>query len=185
MELIGRGGLVPLNANHLGWLYWLAVSGDGAWNWRWRGHHPSPEEFAARLWSDGHLQRVIVDSSTGRLTGFVQSFNYDPVARHAHISAILAPEFRRLAWPIRSIQSFIGSLFDDWNLAKVYMETHDQNEGQFKWGLRQPLRLEACRRGHISIGGKLLTSKTYALYRDDWVTAAHRTSEILNVFGRG
>jgi len=150
------------------WLYKLAVSDEVGWRWRWRGHHPSPEAFAQRLWQDILVQYVVVDRRTSAPIGLLQAYGHDPGARHCHITVMFDPTVHRVGWHLEAVELFISHLFDRWGMQKIYAEAHALNEQQFASGMGSAFVEEGRYPEHVEYQGQLVDFAIFAAYADDW-----------------
>jgi len=176
MTVAQRSTLVPVAADSYGWLYRLAVSEEIGWKWRWRGHHPSPEEFIQRLWADVLVQYVVVDSSNATPVGLVQAYNHSVSAQHCFITALFEPRVHRQGWPLQAVETLVDRLFGEWKMRKVYAEANEVNLPSVRSGIGRLFVQEAHLRRHIQLGGDLVDSYTLAAYRHQWL--ANRSSRV-------
>jgi RimJ/RimL family protein N-acetyltransferase len=114
------------------WLYHLCVIVHGG-RWKFRGATPSPADFAAQLWVGVHAQ-FVVTTADGRPVGLVGLYNTNLVAAHTHLFAIAEPGSGPVVTD--ACVELVSWAFDEFELAKVWIESAEFNLEQFPGVLR-------------------------------------------------
>jgi len=154
------------------WLHELAVMTEQGARWRLQGTVPSFEQFLQVLYAGTHANFALERARDGAAYGLCQLWQFDPLARTAHLTTMLAPGFVRKAWPMEGIFLFIDYVFSCYGLRKLYLESLEDEAKQYAIGSRSLLVLEGKLKGHKFVHGRYVDNLIFALWRETFV--AHR-----------
>lgn len=134
-----------------------------------------------RFLSDG-MTLLVADAATGAASGFVRTYNMNPVDGWAWVQAYLVPDARkRPYWAGEAGMLFADYLFRMFPLRKLYAEVFEYNRGSMH--LCERLGFEPCGRlpKHVWFDGALWDSVIWELPRESWVDIRKRFRFLLGV----
>ena len=150
-------------------LYLLALSGENAIRWKYRGSTPSPEAFAAQLWAGVFAQYVVARPETGAIVGLVGAYQVDPASGTAFIFALGDPDAVNSTVVFRGLVLFCDAILRSRGFRKLYFEVSDFNLPQFESTIRRgAMRIEGRLIEHEAIGGAYVDLLTLAVTQDHW-----------------
>lgn len=135
--------------------------------YRLRGVTPSPDSFHRLLW-EGITAQFVVRSEHGEPVGLVSCFGADFRNRHAHIGVLGDPEWKNSGLLVAAAWRFIGYLFSEFDLRKLYAEVLQSNFDQLATGTGRLFEIEGRLSSHEYVGGRYEDVFVLALDRDRW-----------------
>lgn len=160
--------LRPVMPEDYGFLRAVELDDDLVVRWRMRGQVPSPEQWAASLWSGVLAQFIVVETSTSRPIGMVALYQANFQDRHAYFAAARFRPARRTPLLIFGIAMAIEYAFTCWDFQKLYMELPEYNFAQFSSGEGRYFEVEGRLKGHLYAGGRRWDQLILAVERDHW-----------------
>ena len=151
----------------------LHASGEHLVRYRLRGVTPSPDSFHRLLW-EGVTAQFVVRSETGSPVGLVSCFGADFRNRHAHIGVLGDPAWHNSGLLIAGAWRFIGYLFSEFDLRKLYAEVLESNFEHLATGAGRLFEVEGRLSRHEYIDGDYQDLFVLALDRDRWREQEHR-----------
>ncbi len=149
------------------YLFELHATGEHLVRYRLRGVTPSPDSFRRLLW-EGVTAQFVVRSESGSPVGLVSCFGADFRNRHAHIGVIGDPAWHNSGVLIAGAWRFIGYLFSEFDLRKLYAEVLAANFEHLTTGAGRFFEVEGRLTGHEYIDGEYQDLYVLALDRDRW-----------------
>jgi RimJ/RimL family protein N-acetyltransferase/acyl carrier protein len=151
----------------------LHASGEHLVRYRLRGVTPSPDSFHRLLW-EGVTAQFVVRSETGSPVGLVSCFGADFRNRHAHLGVVGDPAWHNSGLLIAGAWRFIGYLFSEFDLRKLYAEVLESNFEHLATGAGRLFEVEGRLSRHEYIEGDYQDLFVLALDRDRWREQEHR-----------
>jgi RimJ/RimL family protein N-acetyltransferase/acyl carrier protein len=149
------------------YLLQLHTTGDHLVRYRLRGLTPSPESFHRLLW-EGVTAQFVVRTEAGAPVGLVSCFGADFRNRHAHIGVLGDPAWHGSGVLIAGAWRFIGYLFAEFDLRKLYAEVLETNFAAMRTGVGRLFEIEGRLAGHEYLDGGYQDLFVLALDRDRW-----------------
>jgi RimJ/RimL family protein N-acetyltransferase len=160
--------LVPVNREHLDFLYSLATEESIGYRWVLYGQAPSREAFEQRLWSGVLSQFVVFSTGNGSPMGTTLAYNGDLNSRYAYVGMAVIPEAVGTGVGIEAMDLFVGYLFKTFNLRKLYYELPAYNLPEIRTLVGTVFREEGVLKGHTYYAGDYWDRHIFALYREDY-----------------
>ena len=149
------------------YLFHLHANGDHLVRYRLRATTPSPDSFHRLLW-DGVTAQFLVKTESGAQVGLVSCFGADFRNRHAHIGVLADPEWRDSGVLVAGAWHFIGYLFAQFDLRKLYAEVLASNYRRLATGAGRLFEVEGRLSSHEYIEGAYEDLFVLALDRERW-----------------
>lgn len=131
------------------------------------------EEFEE--WFRGELRRyydrfyMIQDEQQNNI-GFIFSYDYKPVDRHAHFSVYICPEYRKLGAGVEASIVFASMLFTEQNLRKLYSHVYEYNTESMLCHRQAGFAEEGCLREDRYYGGRYWDTYIFSIARESFLT---------------
>ncbi len=171
---LGRGPTLHMPTQRdFDYLLELHASGEHLVRYRLRGVTPSPDSFHRLLW-EGVTAQFVVRSETGSPIGLVSCFGADFRNRHAHIGVLGDPGWRNSGLLIAGAWRFIGYLFSEFDLRKLYAEVLESNFEHLATGTGRLFEVEGRLSRHEYLDGDYQDLFVLALDRERWREQEHR-----------
>ncbi len=166
---IGRRVVLrPVHVQDYPSLYAIAMAGENATRWRYRGATPSPEQFVRQMWDGVLVQYAVVGRQLGRLYGTVGLYNANLPSGYVYGYAMSAPDRMGSGKVVEGLLLMLEYAFRTWELRKVYFELPEFNLPQFQSAVGRYLVEEGRLIDHELLGGRRWDLVTLALYADVW-----------------
>ncbi|MGI8519795.1 MAG: GNAT family N-acetyltransferase [Actinomycetota bacterium] len=164
----------PLDPDHYPGLYRLelelSLSGEG----RLEGTSLPFEDFIASLWSGVEAQAVVLDTSASQpVVGLISLYSFDARAQTAYLAAYFWPSFRGRYFVARTVFEFIGRVFEQWPLRKLYMEVSEDRLRSFPSLVGRLMRVEGRLSNHVFRRGAYQDLVILSLSREAWVESKY------------
>jgi RimJ/RimL family protein N-acetyltransferase/acyl carrier protein len=164
--------VVPTQAD-FEYLFRLHADGDHLVRYRLRATTPSPDSFHRLLW-DGVVAQFLVKARSHEPVGLVSCFGADFRNRHAHIGVLADPEWHDSGLLVAGAWQFIGYLFEQFDLRKLYAEVLESNYRRLATGAGRLFEVEGRLSNHEYVAGAYEDLYVLALDRDRWGEQQHR-----------
>jgi RimJ/RimL family protein N-acetyltransferase len=165
--------LQPPTQRDFDYLFQLHATGEHLVRYRLRGITPSPDAFHRLLW-EGITAQFLVRSEQGAPVGLVSCFGADFRNRHAHIGVLGDPGWKKSGVLVAGAWQFIGYLFSEFDLRKLYAEVLQSNFEQLATGTGRLFEIEGRLSSHEYVAGRYEDVFVLALDRDRWRRQHHR-----------
>jgi RimJ/RimL family protein N-acetyltransferase len=149
------------------YLFHLHATGDHLVRYRLRAMTPSPDSFHRLLW-DGVTAQFLVRSESNQPVGLVSCFGADFRNRHAHIGVLADPEWHGRGLLVAGAWKFIGYLFGQFDLRKLYAEVLFSNFHRLATGAGRLFTIEGRLSDHEYVAGHYEDLFVLALDRQRW-----------------
>lgn len=160
-------------------LYLMAVAGEDAFRWRYRGATPSPDVFVQQFWEGTTAAYVAVDRSTQSAMGFVSLYNVNFHSNFGYMQALSTRSYIRTGLFIEAIVLAVHHWFEVWDFRKLYMEVPEFNLPQFGSAVGKFLIEEGRLRSHERFGSQLWDHIIFALYAENWRSHGSRLLRVV------
>jgi RimJ/RimL family protein N-acetyltransferase len=167
-----RVRLRPIADRDSAFLYELMTAPDGGGRVRFAGATPSPEKVRASLWDSVLAQFVIERVGSEKPLGLAAVTSANFRDGYAYLSALGAPEGRRLGLVAEGTLLAFHYAFSTWPFRKLYMEASEESLEAFRSGLGQFFVEEGRLREHSFWNGRYLDVTILAVYRETWAKEA-------------
>lgn len=178
----GRGGGGPIphvptlhlpTQQDFDYLFDLHVRGDHLVRYRLRAVTPSPDSFHRLLW-EGVTAQFVLRAGSGAPVGLVSCFGADFRNRHAHIGVIGDPSWRNSGLIVAGAWRFVGYLFEQFDLRKLYAEVLESNFVRLLTGADRLFEVQGRLMAHEFLDGRYQDLYVLALDRDRWQAQERR-----------
>lgn len=166
---------------HIGELYRWSVQPSGSFRWRFGGATPSPEQFAAALWSNVLCQFVAVERTARQPHGLVVCYNANHQDGIAYFAVLGNPDRPTGGGAMVGLLKLLDHVFSNWAFRKLYAEIPEFNLDEFGGSLRRHLIVEGRLVEHIFHGNRYWDQIIVSLSREEWLTSLRpRFAKLLN-----
>jgi len=172
-----RVGLGPVTAELERLLYNSVVVGDLPW--QWYGYPTSTQGFHESLWSRSLVAYSILSLESATPLGLASAYGANLANGTCYMQVLLFPEYQRRFWPLEGAVLLINTIFNRFNLRKIYGEVSDKALRQFASALRRSyIHVEGTLREHGFVDGQFQDVHIMAVYREEWALSpfGRRTS---------
>lgn len=116
---IGRRVVLrPVHVQDYPSLYAIAMAGENATRWRYRGATPSPEQFVRQMWDGVLVQYAVVGRQLGRLYGTVGLYNANLPSGYVYGYAMSAPDRMGSGKVVEGLLLMLEYAFRTWSSAR-------------------------------------------------------------------
>ncbi len=156
--------LTPIVQSDLDFLYELTIQPQTGFRWRYRGTPPSPEQFAADLWTHVLVQFVARRVGGNQPVGQVVAYGADQTMRHAYVGAVFQPSFAGTGLAAQAVAVFVRYLFHSFPFRKLYLEIPGFNWSELRSGQDRIFSVEGVLRDHYYYAGREWDKYLCAIY---------------------
>jgi RimJ/RimL family protein N-acetyltransferase len=156
------------------WLYELATMTDRGAHWRLQGTVPPFDEFVALLYRQCRATFALERLVDHAAFGLCQLFDFDSFSRTAQLTAMIAKDFERKAWPMEGIFLFLDYAFECYSLRKIYLESFEEEAQQYRSAVGKLLTLEGRLTEHRLVYGRYVDLYIFSLRREDFAAVRDR-----------
>lgn len=155
------------------WLYEMAVMTDRGAHWRLHGSVPPFDRFVQLLYGNCTAVFALERLSDHAPFGLCQLFDHEPSSHTAQLTAMIAGDLERKAWPLEGIFLFLDYAFTAFSLRKIYFESFEDEARKYRSAVGKLLTLEGRLTEHRLVFGRYVDMYIFAMRREDFLARRH------------